>query len=320
MYLKVVWRGGLQNNPCDNLSIDVIIRRWLDWLTYEKNCSKHTIIAYQTDLLSFIAFYRGYIGKPVDLDALKNCSMTDFRAWLSHDQLSLKRKKVSSRRALSVLKSFFRFLSQEEIFENSAILRIKSPKVPQTIPRSLSVDEALDTVQQIETFQNEEWVGKRDAAVLLLLYGAGLRISEALNLNYKDRPCDGKVLVQGKGNKERYLPVLQQVEEAIEVYIKECPYGFEKETPLFLGVKGKRLQSGIVQKQIRKLRTALGLPENITPHALRHSFATHLLSHGTDLRTIQELLGHVSLSTTQKYTAVDRDTMLKIYNKAHPRA
>jgi integrase/recombinase XerC len=222
---------------------------------------------------------------------------------------------------MSALRVFFRWLEAQEITRNRSLLQVAMPKVPHGIPKPLTVEKAA-AVMDGGAGAELDWVMARDAAVLLLLYGSGLRISEALGLLRKDAPLDGRdvLRITGKGGKERLVPVLPVTQAAVARYLDLCPYALPPDGPLFLGAKGGRLSPRIVQLLMERMREGLGLPETATPHALRHSFATHLLSAGADLRQIQELLGHASLSTTQVYTEVDRTRLLAVYDKAHPRA
>jgi len=216
---------------------------------------------------------------------------------------------------------FFRYLEDEAIAHNRAILAVQSPKVGHSIPKPLTVEKAKSLVEDGGAAEID-WVSARDLAVLLLLYGAGLRISECLDLSAGDAPIPGSdvLRIEGKGGKERLVPILPIIQEAMARYLKLCPYELDNDGPLFLGVRGGPLSPRIIQLLMEKLRTELGLPETATPHALRHSFATHLLGAGADLRQIQELLGHASLSSTQVYTEVDRSRLLEVYDAAHPRA
>jgi integrase/recombinase XerC len=218
------------------------------------------------------------------------------------------------------VRSFFRFLERRGLAENAGIGTLRTPKLPKSLPKPLSQEEAADAMERIGDMASEPWVGLRDAALVTLLYGCGLRIDEALALNRRDAPLEDRLRVKGKGNKERIVPVLPAVSDAVAKYLAACPHGLGRDDPLFVGARGRRLQAGVVQRQIRKLRAYLGLSDTATPHALRHSFATHLLANGGDLRTIQELLGHASLSTTQRYTAVDESQLMKVYARSHPRA
>jgi integrase/recombinase XerC len=237
---------------------------------------------------------------------------------------SRRAKGVESRslsRSLSAYRSFFRWLEREDILKNRAVLQVAGPEVPRSLPKPLTVAAAV-TVVDGGMAAELDWVTARDMAVLLLLYGSGLRISEALGLRVQDAPSAARdvIRITGKGGKERLVPVLPIAINAIERYCRLCPHPLPSDGPLFLGVKGGPLDARIIQLVMERMRAALGLPATATPHALRHSFATHLLSAGADLRQIQELLGHASLSTTQVYTDVDRDRLLAVYNQSHPRA
>ena len=225
---------------------------------------------------------------------------------------------------MSTLRNFFKFIERQGLVENAAIGGIRTPKVPRSVPKALDEVDALETVSVIEDLSEEPWIGKRDAAVLFLLYGCGLRIDEALGLDRDQvaEPGDAMdtIVVTGKGDKQRLVPVLPVVTKALGDYIDACPHDLALDGPLFVGKRGKRLSARMIQRQMGRVRALLGLPETATPHALRHSFATHLLAGGGDLRTIQELLGHASLSTTQRYTEVDAGRLKSVYDGAHPRA
>jgi integrase/recombinase XerC len=249
---------------------------------------------------------------------LQQLETRDIRAWLASRSQCF--EAASTARALSTVKSFFRYLEKQEQVKNAAIFNIRGPRLKKALPRALAEGQAAEALQSIGQQHEEEWVNKRDVALLVLIYGCGLRISEALSLRCQDVPQGDVLTITGKGNKQRQVPVLPAVKEAIQQYIASCPYPFTPLSPLFLGKRGKALDPAIFQLQLRKLRAALNLPESTTPHAFRHSFATHLLSAGGDLRSIQELLGHASLSTTQRYTHVDKARLLKAYKGAHPRA
>ena len=294
------------------------IATWEEWLTHVKRASRHTIIAYRIDLGHFCRFLSLHLGAEVSLTDLKNLEPKDIRAWLASRTATF--EAASTARALSTIKSFFRWLGKQGIVKNAAIFHIRSPKIKKSLPRALAETQASSALSAIGTQHDEDWVNKRDLALLVLIYGCGLRIGEALSLRYSDIPTGDTLTITGKGNKQRMVPVLPVVKEAIADYAAACPYPFSPTSPLFLGQRGKALDPAIFQLQLRKLRRALGLPESATPHAFRHSFATHLLSAGGDLRSIQELLGHASLSTTQRYTHVDKDRLLKAYTTAHPRA
>ena len=292
---------------------------WHSWLRDERRLSPHTLDSYGRDLRGFLCFAAEHLGGAPDLAALAALKPADFRGYLARRRLDgLANSSIA--RAKSALKSFFRHLERSGRGTTAALAAVRTPKLGRTVPKPLSVDKALATVASVGTLSESPWVGLRDCAVLTLLYGSGLRIGEALGLDRKDAPAADTMVVTGKGNKERVVPVLPIVRASIEEYLARCPFALEADDPLFVGVRGKRLQPAVMQTQIRRLRAVLGLPETATPHALRHSFATHLLAEGGDLRTIQELLGHASLSTTQRYTEIDAAHILRVHGAAHPRA
>ncbi len=295
------------------------IEDWRGWLAHERRASRHTLDAYGRDVAAFLRFLAGHLGFPPGLRDLDGLTPADFRSYLaSRAGEGLGRTSVA--RAMSTLRGFFRFLDRAGLAHNAAIGGIRTPRVPQSVPKALTEADARMAVEAVGDLSDEPWVARRDTALLLLLYGCGLRIGEALALNRSQAPAGETMVVTGKGSKQRMVPVLPVVARAIDDYLAACPYPLGDDDPLFVGVRGKRLNAGVVQRQVRRLRALLGLPETATPHALRHSFATHLLSGGGDLRTIQELLGHASLSTTQRYTAVDAGHLTAVYRKAHPRA
>ncbi|MGE0255468.1 MAG: tyrosine recombinase XerC [Alphaproteobacteria bacterium] len=289
---------------------------WLGWLEGVRRASPHTLAAYRRDLDAFLAFVTDHLGAAPTLAALAGLGQRDFRAWLARRAAG--HKAASTARALAVVRSFFRYLDRSGRAHNPALARIATPRQPKSVPRALAVDaaaEVLDTAAEAEG-----WIGLRDVAVLSLLYGCGLRIGEALGLTRRVLPLGDRLVVRGKGNKERVVPVLPVVAEAVAAYLAACPHRGVDDAPLFVGARGGALSPRVIQLRVADLRRRLGLPEGATPHALRHSFATHLLGGGGDLRTIQELLGHASLSTTQRYTAVDAAHLLDVYGRAHPRA
>jgi len=294
-----------------------LLTGWLDYLRTEKRVSVHTYEAYERDLSGFFAFLTEHLARSPTQSDLQNLQTTDFRSFLARkrrDGLS----PASVARTLSALRAFFKFLRHNDILHNEAINAINSPKLPPRLPKSLDESSAKKSLANIGEFATETWVGDRDIAVLTLLYGCGLRISEALNLNRSDLPDGDMLKVMGKRNKERMVPMLPVVRAAIEKYMASCPYNLPMEGPLFIGVQRKRLNARMIQLAMQKVREILGLPPSATPHALRHSFATHLLTAGGDLRTIQELLGHASLATTQHYTDVDTAYLMEVYNNTHP--
>ena len=296
---------------------------WQDWLTHEKHYSAHTLDAYSRDVISFLKFLGRHLGHAPGLEDLDRLSTRDFRGYLAR-QNAEGLERTSTARAMSTLKTFFKYLVREGRIENTVIQTVRIPKVPKSIPKALSIQDALTALDVVEELSDDVWVGKRDKALLTLLYGCGLRLGEALKLSRDEglRALDGdaSLVISGKGGKQRLVPVLPAVSIAIQDYLDVCPFQFEGDAPLFVGVRGKRLNPAIAQKTVRELRALLKLPDSATPHALRHSFATHLLGGGGDLRTIQELLGHASLSSTQRYTEVDGEHLSMVYDATHPRA
>jgi integrase/recombinase XerC len=290
---------------------------WHQWLKVEKNVSKHTLRAYTGDLSIFVSFMAQHHGKAVSISEVSGANLNAFRAWMSRQTMD-GRANASRARTLSGLKNFLSWMDKQGIAHNAAIKGVRTPKLPRKLPRPL---EEAQTFRLLNDMDTGDWIALRDKALFTLLYGCGLRIDEALSLNIADLPREGFLRVIGKGRKERQVPVLPIVSDVLEQYRAACPYPEEALRPLFVGEKnGKRLNQGVAQKAMRDVRRALGLPETATPHALRHSFATHLLQNGANLREIQELLGHASLSTTQRYTDINAKEMLAIYKKAHPRA
>ena len=299
---------------------------WRDWLKSERRLAGHTLIAYEHDVSNFLGFMTSYLGGPPTLEALAKLKPAEFRAWLA-ERARMGLARTSTARAFSSVRSFFRFLDKRGLARNASIGAIQTPKLPRSVPKALSekdMDELLDTESVLE---RAAWIDLRDQAVLVLLYGAGLRIGEALGLTRGAvegllKAGHDTIQITGKGNKARLVPLLSQAIEAMKAYRDACPFmaALGPGDAFFLGARGGPLDPAIVQKRVREIRAALGLPDSVTPHALRHSFATHLLGAGGDLRTIQELLGHASLSTTQRYTDVDTERLNAVYRAAHPRA
>lgn len=295
------------------------VEAWRGWLEGERRASRHTLDGYSRDLAAFLAFLAEHLGAEPGLAALAGLSPGDFRAFLAARQAEgLARSSMA--RLMSTLRGFFKFLDRQGLVHNPAVGAVKAPRPPRTLPKALAAEEALEALTTAGELHDEPWLAARDVALFTLLYGCGLRLGEALELNRRDAPRGDTMVITGKGRKQRQVPVLPVVREAIADYLRQCPYPPDPDRPLFCGARGGRLNPGVVQRQMRRLRLLLGLPESATPHALRHSFATHLLAGGGDLRTIQELLGHSSLSTTQRYTAVDADRLARAYRAAHPRA
>lgn len=294
--------------------------RWQDYLAHEKQVSMHTLRAYASDVSHFISFLFDHLGSPPCLANCGDARVRDFRAWLSRKAMD-GQSNSSRARALSGLKNLLRWLDHNGVLHNAAISVIHAPKLPHKLPRPLHEDQAMSLLDATDLFIKDDWIGMRDRALFTLLYGAGLRIQEALSLNISDWPKGDEMLrIQGKGRKERLVPILPLVAQALQNAISQCPYPPEDHAPIFRGARGGRLAQGVAQRAMRDLRVILGLPDTVTPHALRHSFATHLLQNGANLREIQELLGHASLSSTQRYTELDAKAMMDIYKNAHPRA
>jgi integrase/recombinase XerC len=299
-------------------SAEDLKRDWLAALAHERRASPHTLRAYGDDCERFISFLHDHLGAAVNERALAKLSPADIRAFIT-----LRRKEGLGgrgvQRALAAIRSFFNYLSRENILENPAPRAIRSARVPRNLPRPLSEADAKRTLEEAGE-HDIEWLAARDVALLTLLYGMGLRISEALNLKRGDAPLGDTLLILGKGRKERIVPVLPAVREAVDAYISVCPFAGAPGSPLFISRRGKPMSAREAQLLMQNLRGRLGLSERATPHALRHSFATHLLANGSDLRSLQELLGHASLSTTQNYTKLETEKLMDAYTKAHPRA
>ena len=296
-----------------------VMAEWEEWLKAERRASKHTLSSYRFDLANLLKFVSDYRGGTINLASLGGLTLTDFRAWLAHNASDGQEASTRAREVAGV-RNFFHWLDRTGRMHNAAMDLLKTPKTPRRLPRPVSEVSAEEIVKLAKNVPHEGWIGQRDEALFTLLYGAGLRISEALGLRYADLAQKDRLTVLGKGNKQRSLPLLPIVQETIEKYIKACPYPIAGKGFLFVGARGEVLNPGVAQRQMRRLRRDLNLPDNVTPHALRHSFATHLLADGADLRSLQELLGHSSLSTTQLYTQVDAGQISQVYRAAHPRA
>ncbi len=299
---------------------------WRDWLRSERRLAGHTLVAYEHDVANFLGFMTKYLGDTPTLEQLSKLKPAEFRAWLA-ERAREGMARTSTARAFSSLRSFFRFLDKRGLAHNASIAAIQTPKLPRSVPKALSEDDMTELLETPADREREAWIDLRDTAVLLLLYGAGLRIGEALGLakgTVEELLKSGRdtLSIIGKGNKTRLVPLLPQAIEALGAYRNACSYikALGPGDAFFLGARGGPLDAAIVQKRVRDLRHQLGLADSVTPHALRHSFATHLLGAGGDLRTIQELLGHASLSTTQRYTDVDAARLSAVYRAAHPRA
>jgi integrase/recombinase XerC len=295
------------------------LQSWLEGQKALKGASDNTLDAYRRDVSEFLAFITEHKGEPQGLRALERVTTSDMRAWMARTRSSGIAPRSLARK-LSAVKTFFRWLSEREGFDPTAVLSTRSPKFHRKLPRPLDEDAARDMIETVQMQSSSDWVAARDTAVLTLLYGCGLRISEVLSLLGRDFPIPETLRITGKGGKERIVPVINAARKAVAHYVELCPYTTEPDFALFRGVRGGPLNPRVIQKVTEATRRQLGLPASATPHALRHSFATHLLNAGGDLRAIQELLGHASLSTTQAYTAVDLDRLMDVYQKTHPKA
>ena len=293
---------------------------WLQSLSGERRLSAETVESYERDTRQFLQFMTGHCGGPPSIDDMKSLRAADLRSFLAARRNDGSGPRTLAR-GLAGVRSFLRFLEKRGLANSAGAAALRAPKQPKSLPKPLTVSDARRVVSQTEQMAEEPWIVARNSAILTLLYGLGLRISEALSLTPDDITPGQMVLrITGKGNKTRLVPILPLAQRAVADYRERVPYHLEGNQPLFRGAKGGPLNPAIVQREMARLRSALDLPETATPHALRHSFATHLLGRGGDLRTIQELLGHASLSTTQIYTGVDTSRLLDIYDSAHPRA
>ena len=294
---------------------------WLKMLARERRLSPLTVEAYERDTRQFLQFLTGHLGGAPGLSDIRDLRAADLRAFLSFRRTDGAGARTLGR-GLAGIRSFLRFLERRGLANATGAATLRSPRQPKSLPKPLNVEDAKRVVDADEQLADEPWIAARDAAVLTLLYGSGLRISEALNLQSRDLADenDRTLRITGKGGKTRLVPVLPAAWAAVKEYRRLCPYPLDAQELLFRGAKGGPLHPGMIQRAMRRLRSAIDLPDSATPHALRHSFATHLLGRGGDLRTIQELLGHASLSTTQVYTGVDTERLLAVYQSAHPRA
>ena len=295
------------------------IEDWQKHLMLERRLSEKTGESYLMDIKEFTSFLYDYMSDMVSVKMLKNLKVSDFRAFLV-ERAKQKLSRASTARCLSALRNFFKFLAKEGIVENAAIMSVRSAHPAKVLPKPLSVEDAGRFLDAVEHLAQEPWQGARDKAMYMLMYGCGLRIAETLSLNVGDIMGAGDAFtITGKGNKQRLVPLLPIVKKTLQAYIKVHPNP-KKGEPLFIGSRLDRINPGVVQRNVRVIRRYLQLPDTVTPHALRHSFATHLLQGGGDLRTVQELLGHASLSATQRYTEIDIAGLQKVYDSAHPRA
>lgn len=298
-----------------------LLQSWIAHLRDERRFAANSVEAYERDVAAFLGFLQSHLGGEPSGDDLAQLEPRDLRAYLAHRRQgpdALADRSIS--RALAAIRSFYRYLERRHDVKNARLALVRGPKLKRPLPRPVSEGAARDLIAQAEETASQEWVGARDAALITLLYAAGLRISEALALTGADRPLREMLRVRGKGGKERVVPLLQAARDAVERYAELCPYALTEDAPLFRAVRGGALSPRMAQDLMQRLRGRLGLPSSATPHALRHAFATHLLANGGDLRAIQDLLGHESLSTTQAYASVEAKKILQLYRRAHPRA
>jgi integrase/recombinase XerC len=292
--------------------------RWSSYLQHDRRRSAHTVRAYSATAHRFIEFLGNYRGDAVDEAALTSVNAADLRAFLAERRAS-GLGPASAARELSGVRAFLKYAAEQQ-GGVAQLPRTRAPKRPRTLPRPAAPDDAVELAENASAAASEPWIGARDLAILLLLYGAGLRVAEAMSLTADLLPISATLRVTGKRAKTRIVPVVPAVREAIDDYVRQCPYPLHGSVPLFVGARGGPLNPDLVRRAVAAARRRLGLPDSLTPHALRHSFATHLLARGADLRALQELLGHASLSSTQIYTAVDAARLLDVYRHAHPRA
>lgn len=293
-----------------------------NWLAHErgvKNAADNTIEAYSTDVAGFLTFIAAHHGGAEGLGPLTRIAPSDMRSWMASERGRGTSARSLARR-LSAVKTFFRWLAEREGFDPTTVLSTRAPRTQRPLPRPLSEDAAKAVIDTVGSLPREGWIGARDVAIVTLLYGCGLRISEALGLTGADIALPDALRIVGKGGKERVVPVIAPARQAVAEYVRQCPYELSANDPLFRGARGGGVNPRVISKAMETTRMQLGLPSSATPHALRHSFATHLLNAGGDLRAIQELLGHAALSTTQVYTGVDNARLMDVYSAAHPRA
>jgi len=300
------------------LPASALVAQWGSYLAHDRRQSAHTVRAYVGTAHRLIDFLGQYRGEIIEAAGLTDIGAADLRAFLAARRAS-GLGAASAARELSGVRAFLTYAAEQQ-GRAPSVPRTRAPRRPKTLPRPAAPDEAIALAEDAGAFASEPWIGARDLAILLLLYGSGLRVSEALSLTARDLPIGEAIRVTGKRSKTRIVPVIKSVREAIGDYLRQCPYPIADASPLFLGARGGALSADLVRRAVRAARVRLGLPETLTPHALRHSFATHLLARGADLRSLQELLGHASLSSTQIYTKVDAAHLLDVYRHAHPRA
>lgn len=298
-----------------------LLQHWIAHLRDERRFAANSVEAYECDVATFLGFLQNHLGGEPSGQDLASLEPRDLRAYLAHRRQgpdALADRSIS--RALAAIRSFYRYLERRHGIANARLALVRGPKLKRALPRPVSEAAARDLIAEASETATQDWIGARDAALITLLYAAGLRISEALALSGADRPLPEMLRVRGKGGKERIVPLLAAAREAVEHYADLCPYALSEDAPLFRASRGGALSARMAQDLMQRLRGRLGLPSSATPHALRHAFATHLLANGGDLRAIQDLLGHESLSTTQTYASVEAKKILQLYRRAHPRA
>jgi integrase/recombinase XerC len=298
-----------------------LLAQWIAHLRDERRFAANSVEAYERDVAAFLGFLSGHLGGEPGANDIATLEPRDLRAYLAHrrqGETALADRSIS--RALAAIRGFFRYLEKRHGVANARLSLVRGPKLKRPLPRPVSVDAARALIAQADETATAPWIGARDAALITLIYAAGLRISEALALTGSDHPMPDSVRIRGKGGKERIVPVLAAARDAVARYVALCPYALTEDQPLFRATRGGAMTPRMAQALMQHLRGRLGLPSSATPHALRHAFATHLLNNGGDLRAIQELLGHESLSTTQGYMSVETKKILQAYKSAHPRA
>ena len=311
-----------QFNPLNETTtpkVRQMLDEWLNYLAVQRRLSPKTVSSYTEDMKSFFDFLWTTFQKPADAPLLEELTITDFRAFLAW-RAQNKIDRTSVARGVSALKNFFKYLMRQNMLKNTAVMSVRAARPRHHLPHPITPDQAKDFLDNAFKLNKKEWSGWRDKALFTLMYGCGLRIAEALSLNVKNMvPVPEILRITGKGQKERLIPILPAVKRTIQTYLNHHPNP-QPDSPLFIGFHGERINPGVVQRTVRKIRNIMGLPETLTPHALRHSFATHLLQNGGDLRSVQELLGHQTLSATQRYTEITTKDMERTYQRAHPRA
>ena len=300
-----------------NNLVQKFVKQWIDWIIHERRLSEKTVKSYKTDLSFFLQHLKEYKNKSINFSDLERLDQSDLTSWF-YKRINNGISHRSNARSLSSIKSFLHFLIKKKIIKYSLFMRIKGPKFNSNLPRPLSHNQVSKIFKNIVE-NKQKWVGMRDLSIILLMWGYGLRISEVLNLKLSDLQSND-LSIFGKGKKTRLIPIAEEVSMFLKRMIKKCPFEFDENNFIFVGIRGKKLKAEIIQKEIRRLRNSFMLPDNTTPHSLRHTFATELLENMVDLRVIQEILGHSSLSTTQKYTKVSSDRLRDVISKNHPRA